>query len=279
MLAFICFLELPKAADNTTNIQKPPVYKHILPRVLETTTNNYNNRDKKFTTKLSQSSSSSKVDKPVYGMLSDINREERQSRVDKILEKYRRQPSTSSVSREFSRSFSCNSTIEPLTESNFSHAMRTTGAINNDEDNKRNSGPRSVSPYALFDRSDLTSTTSGMRKEMKAIDTNSLLTKSYSLKSLGEYRHRTLTKPLSVDQKSLSKSIGTPVNYDEDPPSSASSTSSSTNTTISSKILVPKADDNNYCGSSALLDWTVGKCCEETVSDRIKRRSYYVKLK
>lgn len=276
-MEFTRFSELLKTTDKTTNIQKPPVYKHILPRVLETTTNNHNNRDKNVATKLSLSPSSSKANKPVYDIPSDINKEERQSRVDRILEKYRR-PSSSSVSREFSRSFSCNSTTESLTESNFLNAMKTTRDINNDDDNKRNSGPRSVSPYALFDRSDLTSTTPSMRQEIKANATNSLLPKSYSLKSLGEYRYRTLTKPLSVDQNPLSKSNGTHVNYDEDPPSSASSTSS-TNTAINSKILVSKGDDNHYCSSSALIDWTVGNCCEETVSDRIKRRSYYVKLK
>jgi hypothetical protein len=261
-----------------TNIQKPPVYKHILPRVMETTTNKYNNHDTNIATKLSLSPSSSNANKPVRDMSSDINREERQIRVDRILEKYRRQPSSSSVSREFSRSISCNATTEPLTESNFLHTVKTAGAFTNDDNNK-NSGSRSISSYALLDRSNLSSTMPGMGQELKTNATNSLLPKSYSLKSLSEYRYRTLNKPFTVDHNSLFKSNVTHVNYDEDPLSSASSTTSSTNTAINTKILTPKADDNYYCNYSALFDWTVGNCCEETVSDRIKRRSYYVKFK
>lgn len=277
MLKFTNFSELFKAADKTTNIQKPPVYKHILPRVIETTTY-HNNCVTNVAKKQSLSPSSSNTNKPMCDMPSDINREERQSRVDRILEKYRRQPSSSSVSREFLRSISCNATTEPLSESNFLHTMRTTKALINDDDNK-NSGSHSVSPFALFDRSDQFSTTPSMCQEIKTNATNSFLPKSYSLKSLGEYRCRTLTKPFTVDQNSLFKSNGTHVNYDEDPPSSASSTASSTNTAINTKILAPKVDDNHYCNSSTLLDWAAGNCCEETVSDRIKRRSYYVKLK
>ncbi|XP_025406107.1 probable serine/threonine-protein kinase DDB_G0277165 isoform X2 [Sipha flava] len=270
--------EFFKAADKMTNIQKPPVYKHILPRVMETTTNKYNNHDTNIATKLSLSPSSSNANKPVRDMSSDINREERQIRVDRILEKYRRQPSSSSVSREFSRSISCNATTEPLTESNFLHTVKTAGAFTNDDNNK-NSGSRSISSYALLDRSNLSSTMPGMGQELKTNATNSLLPKSYSLKSLSEYRYRTLNKPFTVDHNSLFKSNVTHVNYDEDPLSSASSTTSSTNTAINTKILTPKADDNYYCNYSALFDWTVGNCCEETVSDRIKRRSYYVKFK
>ncbi|CAI6375654.1 unnamed protein product [Macrosiphum euphorbiae] len=150
------------------------------------------------------------------------------------------------------------------------------------EENPKSSGPRSVSPYALFDRSDVTSaTTSASRQDFKANSENGLLSKSYSLKSLGEYRTRTSNSiPLSVDRRSTSKFNSSSINNDEDPPSSSSSSSATTATT-SSKSLVPKEDNNLYYhhGSPALLDWTIGNCNEETVSDRIRRRSYYVKLK
>ncbi|VVC26474.1 Hypothetical protein CINCED_3A004277 [Cinara cedri] len=262
-----------------TNIQKPPVYKHILPRVLEFTTNNeyYNNHDKniaasklpisppplpKQTTRL-----------PIrYDTPSDTIRE-RQSRVDRILEKYRRQPS-SSVSRQFSRSISCNVPTEsptPINDLNLLHTTRMK-AIDSDE-KKLNSGPRSISPYALFDRSDQNYNTVGTSQENKNHATvNNYLSKSYSLKTLGEYRAHNSNSLSSVDHRSLSKSNSTFVNNDEDPPSSSSSSSS---TTTSKSI----KEDTNHYGSSALLDWTVGNYSEETVSDRIRRRSFYVKLK
>ncbi|XP_022162743.1 serine/threonine-protein kinase pakG [Myzus persicae] len=277
--------ELLRNADKTTNIQKPPVYKHILPRVLETTTNNeyLNYRDKINAIKLPMSPPPKHVSQPsIYNMPSDPVKE-RQSRVDRILEKYRRQPSNS-CSRQFSRSFSCNASTEtaPSTENNLLLQSTMMTESGGNEENTKKSGPRSVSPYALFDRSDGTSTTTtAAHQDFKANSENSLLSKSYSMKSLGEHRTRTLNSiPLSVDRRSISKFNSSSINNDEDP-SSSSSSSSATTTTTSSKSLVPKEDNNHYYhhGSPALLDWTIGNCSEETVSDRIRRRSYYVKLK
>lgn len=270
------FLELLKNTDKTTNIQKPPVYKHILPRVMETMNNNeyHKNRDKNKKSPLSPTSLKLKIELPVYDAPSNINTE-RQSRVDRILEKYRRQPSNS-VSRQFSRSYSCNETSSKSassTESNLLHVSRTIAS--GIEETKPNLGPRSVSPYTIFDRSDLVSNPINAHQENKNNDTNSLLSKSYSLKSLGEYRARTLSNAQSLDHKYSPKPNDTLVNnekIDEDPPSSSSSSS----TTTTSKSVVSRED---YLGSSALLDWTTGNYNEETVSDRIKRRSYYVKLK
>lgn len=236
------------------------------------TNNEYsNNRDKNMATKLPLSPSPSRQLPSMYELPSNTNKE-RQSRVDRILEKYRRQPS-SSTSRQFSRSFSCNAATESAlsTESKLlSNPARTIAA---DEENKQSSsGPRSVSPYTLFDRSDHTGTT---RRENKTSATaDSLLLKSYSLKNLGEYK----TQTPSVDYGSVLKSNGTFVNNNDDDPPSWSS-SSSTATTTTSKSMAPKEDTNHNYYSPALLDWTVNNCSEETVSDRIKRRSYYVKLK
>jgi len=261
------------------------VYKHILPRVQETTTNNdfLNYRDNVIATKLPMTSPPKQISQSsMYNMHSDPIKE-RQSRVDQILEKYRRQPSNS-CSRQFSRSFSCNASTEtaPSTENNLLLQTTMIAESGTKEESTKNSGPRSVSPYALFDRSDMTSaTTTATRQDcIKANADNSLLSKSYSMKSLSEYRTRTLgSTSLPVDQRSISKFNSSCINNDEDPPSSSSS--SSTTATTSSKSLVPKGDNNHYYhhGSPALLDWTVGNCSEETVSDRIKRRSYYVKLK
>jgi len=210
---------------------------------------------------------------------------ERQSRVDQILEKYRRQP-TNSCSRQFLRSFSCNTSTEtaPSTENNLLLQKTMIAESGTKEESTKNSGPRSVSPYALFDHSDVTSaTTTSTRQDcIKANADNCLLSKSYSMKSLNEYRTRILgSTSLSVDQRSVSKFNSSGINNDEDPPSSSSSSSTTTTATTSPKSLVPKTDNNHYYhhGSSVLLDWTVGNCSEETVSDRIKRRSYYVKLK
>lgn len=266
-MQLICFSELLK----TTNIQKPPVYKHVLPRVLETTTNNeYSNKhDKNIAKKLSPTPSTHLP--YVYELPSDTSKE-RQSRVDRILEKYRRQPS-SSISRQFSRSFSCNAATESALSTESNLPLTAAKSVTSDEDSKQSSsGPRSVSPYALFDRSDRTCTT---RRENKTNPiTDSLLLKSYSLKSLGEYR----TRAPSVDFGSISKSNNTFVNNNDDDPPSWSS-SSSTATTTTTKSMAPKEDANHNYYSPALMDWTVGNCSEETVSDRIKRRSYYVKLK
>lgn len=259
------------------------MYKHILPRVMETTTNNepLNYRDSHVTTKLPMSPPPKQTTQPsMYNLLSDPTKE-RQSRVDRILEKYRRQPSNS-CSRQFLRSFSCNATTE--TASSFENNLLQSKVVEGSADNKESkkiSGPRSVSPYALFDRSDLTSATT-TATSTKANSDNSFLPKSYSMKSLGEYQTRTLGGTLSsIDRRSISRFNSTSINNDEDPPSSSSSSSNTTTATTSSKSLVSKEDNNNYYnyGSSALLDWTVGDCSEETVSDRIKRRSYYVKLK
>lgn len=264
------------------------MYKHILPRVQETTTNNeyLNYRDNIIGTKLSISSPPKQIiqQPSVYNMQSDPIKE-RQSRVDQILEKYRRQPSNSG-SRQFLRSFSCNTSTEtaPPTENNLLLQTTVIAGSDNKEENTKNLGHRSVSPYALFDRSDLTSATTTATHQdcIKANTDNSLLSKSYSMKSLSEYRTRPFgSTSLSVDQRSISKFNSSSVNNDEDPPSSSSSSSTTTAAITSSKSLVPR-DDNNYYyhhGSPALLDWTVGNCSEETVSDRIKRRSYYVKLK
>lgn len=261
------------------------MYKHILPRVLETTTNNKHlkYRDKINATKLSMSPPPKHVTQSsVYNMSSDPSKE-RQSRVDRILEKYRRQPSNSG-SRQFSRSFSCNSSTETASSIDNNSLLQATmmAESGGNEENPKNSGPRSVSPYALFDCSDVTSaTTIATHQDFKANPENSLLSKSYSLKSLGEYRTRTLSSiPLSVDRRSISKFNSSSINNDEDPPSSSSSSSTTTATT-SSKSLVPKEDNNHYYhhGTSVRLDWPTGNCSEETVSDRIRRRSYYVKLK
>lgn len=217
--------------------------------------------------------------RPVSDMLlssDNVTREQRQSRVDRILEKYRRQPS-SSASRQFSRSFSCNAATESasLTESNPLRGTKTVVAGGRGEEIKSNSGLRSISPYAIFDCSDPTSTN---HQELKS--TNSCLSKSYSSKSLGEYRVRALGSVPSIDNGPIAKLNGNNllVNNDEDPPSSASS-SSSTTTSTTSKSVVPKEDPKQNNCSSALLDWTFGNCNEETVSDRIRRRSFYVKLK
>jgi len=285
-LPIVCFSEPLRNADKTTNIQKPPVYKHILPRVLETTTNNeyLNYRDKINATKLPMSPTPKHITQPTMCNMPSDPIKERQSRVDRILEKYRRQPSNS-CSRQFSRSISCNASTEtaPSTENNLLLQATMMAESGGNEENPKNSGPRSVSPYALFDRSDVTSTTTtASRQDFKANSENGLLSKSYSLKSLGEYRTLTLSSiPLSVERRSTSKFNSSSVNNDEDPPSSSSSSSNTTNATTSSKNLVSKADNNHYYhhGSPALLDWTTGNCSEETVSDRIRRRSYYVKLK
>lgn len=261
-----------------TNIQKPPVYKHTLPRVLEFTTNNeyHNNHDKNIAASklpLSPPPLSKQTTRlPInYDTPSDTIRE-RQSRVDRILEKYRRQPS-SSVSRQFARSISCNVPTESLTSNNDSYLLHTTRMnVTGSDEKKMNLGPRSISPYPPFDRSDLSSNTVGTSHENKNHSTgNSYLSKSYSLKTLGEYRDRNLGSLPSVDHRSPLKSNGTLANNDEDP--SSSSSSSSTTTSKSTK------EDTNHYGSPALLDWTVGNCSEETVSDRIRRRSFYVKLK
>lgn len=147
---------------------------------------------------------------------------------------------------------------------------------NGDVDKKSNSGPRSVSPYALFDHSDRTSSASA-RQEYKA-DIMSLLPKSNSLKSLGEYRtNRNYGGAPSNDYGLMSKlNASTHISNDDDPPSSASSTSSTT-----TKTVVPKDDSNSHSyRSPSLSDCSVsGNCNEETVSDRIRRRSFYVKLK
>lgn len=270
-------LELLKNADKTTNIQKPPVYKQILPRVLETTTSNEhrNNRDKNIKMQLSPPPIKQKTELPVYRVPSNINLE-RQSRVDRILEKYRRQPSNS-VSRQFSRSYSCNETSTKSalsTEPNQQHASRT--ATFGIEESKPKLDPLSAGPSTNFDHSDLASNTISAHQENKNNVTDSLLTKSYSLKSLGEYRARTLGSVQSLDHKWMSKpSNDALVNnekFDDDPPSSSSSSS----TTTTSKSVVSRED---YSGSLALLDWSTSNFNEETVSDRIKRRSYYVKLK
>lgn len=260
-----------------TNIQKPPVYKHILPRVLEFTTNNeyHNNHDKHFAASklpLSPPPLSKQTTRlPInYDTSSDSIRE-RQSRVDRILAKYRRQPS-SSVSRQFTRSTSCNVPTESFTSNNVSNLLHTTRMnVNSNDEKKVNLESRSISPYAPFDRSDLGSV--GTSQENKNHFTgNSYLSKSYSLKTLGEYRNRNLGGLPSVDHKSSLKPNNTLANNDEDP-SSSSSSSSSTTTSKSTK------EDTNHYGSPALLDWPVGNCSEETVSDRIRRRSFYVKLK
>lgn len=266
-----------KNTDKVTNIQKPPVYKHILPRVLEFTTNieYHNNHEKNIAVSklpLSPPPLPKQISRlPInYDTPSD---RERQSRVDRILEKYRRQPS-SSVTRQFSRSISCNVPTEFSTSNYDTNLLHTTRMKTSGSDEKKiNSGPRSISPYALFDRSDLSSNIIGTSQENKNHTTvNSYLSKSYSLKTLGEYRARNLGSLPSVDRRSISKSNSTILINDEDPPSSSSSSSTTTSKSI-------KEDANHYCSSSALLDWTVGNCSEETVSDRIRRRSFYVKLK
>lgn len=265
-----------KNADKTTNLQKPPVYKHTLPRVLETSVNYKlnNDYDKNTTIKfpLSPPPLSKQTTRfPEYNVLSNTAKE-RQSRVDRILEKYRRQPSDS-VSRQFSRSLSCNTTNEStsLTEPNLLHITQKIK-----EENKSSLETRSVSPYALVDSSELTSTASiSTHRENKAnAMENSRLLKSYSLKSLGDYRARTLGNMPLVEDKVALKNNGTFVNNDEDPPSSSSSS-----TTTTSNSAVPKDDNNHFYCYPSLMDWAIGNCSEETVSDRIRRRSFYVKLK
>lgn len=258
----------------TTNIQKPPLYKYILPCVLETKTNN---RD--IATKLPKSSlplPKQPATRPpfVYEPPSDTARE-RQSRVDRILEKYRRQPS-SSISRQFSRSFSCNAAPESTLSTEPDLLMHTARTAAADEENKpSSSGPRSVSPYALFDRSDCTFTARRENKTNATAVMDGLLSKSYSLKSLGDYRKRT---PY-VDYESMSKLNGMSTNNNDEDPLSWSSSSSTATTTTTSKSAVLREDANHYY-CPALLNWSVGgNCNEETMSDRIKRRSYYVKLK
>lgn len=269
------FLELLKNADKTTNIQKPPVYKHIRPRILEIMTNNerHNNRDKNLKSPQSPTTLKPKTELPMYDAPSNIN-VERQSRVDRILEKYRRQPSNS-ASRQFSRSYSCNETSSKSTlstEPNLLNVSRTVAS--GIEETKPNLTPRSVSPYTVFDRSDLASNAINAYQENKNNNTNSLLSKTYSFKNLGDNRARAQSNTQSFDHKYSPKPNDILVNnekIDEDPPSSSSSSSTTT-----SKSMVSRED---YLGSSALLDWSTGNCNEETMSDRIKRRSYYVKLK
>jgi len=153
------------------------------------------------------------------------------------------------------------------------HTARTAAA---DEENKpSSSGPRSVSPYALFDRSDCTFTARRENKTNATAVMDGLLSKSYSLKSLGDYRKRT---PY-VDYESMSKLNGMSTNNNDEDPLSWSSSSSTATTTTTSKSAVLREDANHYY-CPALLNWSVGgNCNEETMSDRIKRRSYYVKLK
>jgi len=275
----------------TTNIQKPPVYKQVLPRVLEVITNNEynNNRDKNKCTKLPLSppllklplSKFSVSRLPMYdvSLVSENTiKDQRQSRIDQILEKYRRQPSNSASSRQFSRSFSYNTTTDStlLTDSNLLPVTKPAIAGGNSEGKKMNSGPRSVSPYALFDHSDSTSTAS---PEIRTNISSKLLSKSYSLKNVGEYRVHTLDSIPSNDYRSISKLIcsTTLSNNDDDPPSSSSSTITTTSNTSKSTVL--KEDTNHGYSPPTLVDWAIGNCSKESVSDRIKRRSFYVKLK
>lgn len=273
-----------------TNIQKPPVYKQVLPRVLETMTNNEynNNHDKNITPKLPLSPSplsklplllsTSKLP-TARPMSSDNLREHRQSRVDRILEKYRRQPSNS-TSRLYKRSFSCNATTEPalLTESNPLHARTVVNGSSNGENKSYSAGPQSVSPHVLVDCSNLTCTA---RQKNNTNTANTSLPKSYSLKSLGDCQSRTISSVPSATSITKSNNNATLINNDDDPPSSASSSSTSTTpNSITSKNVVAKEDINQtHCSSSTLMDWMIDNCNEETVSDRIRRRSFYVKLK
>lgn len=273
-----------------TNIQKPPVYKQVLPRVLETMTNNEhnNNHDKNITLKLPLSPSPpSKLPLllptpklPTWPMSSDNNiKEHRQSRVDRILEKYRRQPSNS-TSRLFSRSFSCNATTEPalLTESNPLHARTVANGSSNEENKSHLAGPQSVSPHVLVDCSNLTCSA---RQKNNTNTANSSLLKSYSLKSLSDSQSRTSSGVPLATSITKSNNNATLINNDDDPPSSASSSSTATTAnSITSKNVVAKEDINQtHCSSSNLMDWMINNCNEETVSDRIRRRSFYVKLK
>lgn len=273
-----------------TNIQKPPVYKHathsrnILPRVLETINNDYTfNNNKNNNDNINNKSNKihaiklppeTPVKQITNQLLCDMpNSKERQLRVDRILDKYRRPPSNP-TSKQFSRSLSCNTestSYEPPQVQLRTTRIQAT-SVDENSANVQNSGPRSVSPYALVDHSDRI----GARQE-KADMNNSLLSKSYSLKSLGEYRvSRSLSVgSSSVDHGSKPKSnitLSHVNNNDEDPPSSSSSSSSN------SKSVTVKEENGNYC-SPVQVDWTVGNSCEETVSDRIRRRSFYVKLK
>lgn len=274
-----------------TNIQKPPVYKQVLPRVLETMTNNEhnNNHDKNITLKLPLSPSppsklplllsTSKLP-TARPMSSDNNiKEHRQSRVDRILEKYRRQP-FNSTSRLFSRSFSCNATTEPalLTESNPLHARTVANGSSNEENKSHLAGPQSVSPHVLVDCSNLTCSA---RQKNNTNTTNSSLLKSYSLKSLGDCQSRTSSGVPLATSITKSNNNATLINNDDDPPSSASlSSTATTANSITSKNVVAKEDINQtHCSSSNLMDWMINNCNEETVSDRIRRRSFYVKLK
>ena len=137
------------------------MYKHILPRVLETTTNNeyLNCRDNINATKLSMSPPPKQMTQSsLYSMPSDAVKE-RQSRVDRILEKYRRQ-SSNSCSRQFSRSLSCNASTEtaPSTENNLllqATMMSESDQTGGNEENTKKPEPCSVSPYTFFDRSDM----------------------------------------------------------------------------------------------------------------------------
>lgn len=245
--------------------------RHILPRVLETTFNDYTcNNNRINIKKLPPPIPTKQTTTPLLCDMSDSK--ERQIRIDRILEKYRRQPS-SSTSKQFSRSMSCNnestsySAELPQLQLNSTKMM----AISNEElGKKQNSGPRSVSPYALVDHSERVGT-----HQEKTNLFNSLLSKSNSLKTLGEYRASRIPVAglSSVDNKSILKSnvMSSINNNDEDPPSSASSTSSN------SKSVAAKEDNHHY--SSVQLDWATGENCEETMSDRIRRRSFYVKLK
>lgn len=261
----------------TTNIQKPPLYKHVLPRVLETKTNNC---DINTTINLSKSppplqkQSATRHTPFVYDPpLSNIV-SERQSRVDRILEKYRRQPS-SSVSRQFSRSFSCNAATDSTMSTEPNPLLHTAKTVASIEENKPStSGPRSVSPYALFDHSDCTFTGRRENKTNVTAVADSQLSKSYSLKSLGDYRNRMS----SIDYESTSKlTNGVSTNSNDEDPLSWSSSSSIATTATNSKSAVPR-EDANHCFPT-VVDWKIGNCNEETMSDRIRRRSYYVKLK
>jgi len=210
----------------------------------------------------------------VYDPPSDAARE-RQSRVDRILEKYRRQPS-SSVSRQFSRSFSCNAATDSTMSTEPNLLLNTARSAASVEENKPStSAPRSVSPYALFDRSDYTFAGRRENKTNASAVVDSVLSKSYSLKSLSDYRNRMS----SVDYESVSKLTNCASNNsnDEDPLSWSSSSSIATTATTSKSVVPREQDANHYF--PVLLDWKVGNCNEETMSDRIKRRSYYVKLK
>ncbi|XP_050534658.1 probable serine/threonine-protein kinase MARK-A isoform X2 [Daktulosphaira vitifoliae] len=218
---------------------KPPLYKQVLPRFIET--------NKEL----------SKI--PRHTLLCNItDSKERQNRVDRILEKYRRH-TTSPVLSKLSRSISCQDKSSKMYD--LTKAKTTTNSqYNNLKSN--NIGARSVSPYAPVNHTDKTQT--------RQLNCNSYLPQSNSLKYPSGNRARSLSSTSITSSspnvsKTLVKSNSTLDNSEDE-----ISESSSTKTTVSK--------EGNQSSLIFPIDWAPNSRCEETVSDRIRRRSFYVKL-